>query len=132
MIGLRAPAGLLRRAPRAQARDALPADIPRAGSPAATPAPSRIAPAPATTLRIDRLVLDAPALGPLQAAQLRSALERELAALLQGQPLSPASHSQDRLRAPALSATSASPAGLGRAIARSLHAGLAGPGARPA
>lgn len=130
MIGRSAAAGLLRRAPRAQARRAAPADVQRAGSPATAPAPNPAAPQAAATLRIDRLVLDGPALGPLQTAQLRSALEQALGDLLQDQPLSPSSQSQDRLRGPPLSGAAAHPVGLGRAIARSLHAGLAGNGAR--
>ena len=132
MTGRSAPTEVLRRAPRAQARRTSPDGVLRVGSAAVSaPAPPSATPRPATTLRIERLVLDGPALDSRQAGQLRTALEQELGDLLHSQPLAPASQSQDRLRGPPLRAESDSPAGLGLAIARSLHAGLAGNGALP-
>ena len=126
------PTEVLRRAPRVQPRLVAPAGIVRAGSAAASaPVPPSATPRPATTLRIERLVLDGPALDSRQAGQLRTALEQELGDLLHRQPLAPASQSQDRLRGPPLRTVPGSPAGLGLAIARSLHAGLAGTGALP-
>lgn len=129
---LAATGELLSRAPRPSAPRQPTAGVLRA---AATPQPaSQSATAtspPANTLRIERLVLDGPALDPLQAGQLRAALEQELAELLEREPLPPTSRHQDRLRGPPLRADAAGPAGLGLAIARCLHAGLAGTGDRP-
>jgi len=123
---------VMRRAPRNPARRHAATAIVRAGSvPQTAPEPPPAMSPPPASLRIERLVLDGPVLEPLQAGQLRTALELELAELLQREPLAPVSQHQDRLRAPPLSAASAGPAGLGLDIARSLHAGLAGTGTRP-
>ena len=132
MSGHGAAGDVLRRAPRA--RDRAPASdaVVRAGSAAAMPAarPTAADAGAGVMLRIDRLVLDGPPLDRRQSAQLQAALEHELGALLRDRPLASAAQSLDRLRGPPLAASASGAAGLGQAIARSLHAGLAGNGAR--
>lgn len=81
--------------------------------------------APPVSLAIERIVIDGPALSPLQTRHLHVSIERELTRLLQSERIAPPAGAIERLRAPPLRGTTpADPARLGVDIARSLHAAL--------
>ena len=83
---------------------------------------------PPVSLSIERIVLDGPALSPLQTRHLHASIERELARLLGGERTVSRSGATDRLRAPPLRGDpQADPVRLGVAIARSLHAAIGTP-----
>ena len=77
------------------------------------------------SLAIDRIVIDGPALNPLQTHRLQVSIERELTRLLQSERVVSPSGAIERLRAPSLHGSAhADPVRFGVEIARSLHAAL--------
>ena len=81
--------------------------------------------APPVSLAIERIVIDGPALNPLQTHRLQASIQRELTRLLQSERTVPPSGAIERLRAPSLRGSAhADPVRFGVEIARSLHAAL--------
>ncbi len=82
-------------------------------------------PMPAVSLAIERIVIDGPALNPLQTQRLHMSIERELTRLLQNERTLPPSGAIERLPAPPLRGHARTdPVRFGVDIARSLHAAL--------
>jgi hypothetical protein len=82
-------------------------------------------PVPSVSLAIERIVIDGPALNPLQTQRLQMSIERELTRLLQTERTFPLSGAIERLPAPPLRGHErADPVRFGVDIARSLHAAL--------
>ena len=80
---------------------------------------------PPVSLAIESIVIDGPALNPLQTHHLQASIERELTRLLQSERVVPPSGAIERLRAPSLrGSVHADPVRFGVEIARSLHAAL--------
>lgn len=81
--------------------------------------------APPVSLAIERIVIDGPALHPLQALRLQRSIECELTRLLASQRTTLPTSSIERLLAPPLRGhAQADPVRFGIAIARSLHTAL--------
>jgi hypothetical protein len=86
---------------------------------------SHTQPAQPVSVSIERIVLDGPALNPLQTRHLHASIERELTRLLRDERAALPAGAMSHLRAPSLHGDPhADPVRLGVDIARSLHAAL--------
>lgn len=97
----------------------------RLGSRAGSRAGTHLQQAPPVSVAIERIVIDGPALNPLQTHHLHRSIERELTRLFQSERTVTPSGAIERLRAPSLRGSAhADPVRFGVEIARSLHASL--------